>query len=129
MVKNKLIRTRKEKKFSQQDIAEYLNISQTQYVRKEKGDVEISETEWEKIAKLLDVEITDIREDDSKNISLHFDNISGNYVGSHNYYCNIPEFMLENQKELFDILKEKIAKLEQENSSLKENLKKIKGLQ
>lgn len=128
MVKNKLIRTRKEKKFSQQDIAEYLNISQTQYVRKEKGDVEISETEWEKIAKLLDVEITDIREDESNKINQFFDvqgTYQNSYIGSNNNYCNIPEFMLENQKELFDILKEKIAKLEQENSSLKENLKRL----
>ncbi|MDQ1163584.1 transcriptional regulator with XRE-family HTH domain [Chryseobacterium sp. SORGH_AS 447] len=32
---------RKQKKFSQQDVAEHLNISQTQYQRKEKGEAGI----------------------------------------------------------------------------------------
>jgi len=36
MVKEKLIKARKERNFSQQDIAEHLKISQTHYLRKKK---------------------------------------------------------------------------------------------
>ena len=65
MIKNKLIRARKEKKFSQQDVAEFLSISQTQYLRKEKGEIGITEQEWDKIAKLLNVEVEEIKEEEN----------------------------------------------------------------
>ena len=65
MIKNKLIKARKDKKFSQQDIAEHLNISQTQYLRKEKGEIGITEQEWERIAKLLNVEVEEIKEQEA----------------------------------------------------------------
>ncbi|SHL63002.1 helix-turn-helix transcriptional regulator [Chryseobacterium polytrichastri] len=112
MVKTKLIRARKDKKFSQQDIAEHLNISQTHYLRKEKGEVEIRDEEWERIAKLLDVEVDEIKEKDKENsISQNFENITGSYVGSNNVYCNVPEFLLENQQEYIDLLKQEIQQL------------------
>ncbi|WP_061085404.1 helix-turn-helix transcriptional regulator [Chryseobacterium indologenes] len=88
MVKEKLIRKRNERAFTQKDLAEYLNISQTQYSRKEKGEVEISDEEWERISKLLETKVEEIRETDpSKNITNYFENtitsnngsISGNY--------------------------------------------------
>ena len=62
MVKENLIRVRKQKKFSQQDVAEHLNISQTQYQRKEKGEAGITDSEWERIAKLLEVDVEEIKE-------------------------------------------------------------------
>ncbi len=68
MVKEKLIRTRKEKKFSQQDMAEHLNMSQTHYLRKEKGEIEIRNDEWERIAKLLDVDVDEIKEEDKDSL-------------------------------------------------------------
>lgn len=98
MIKNKLIRARKEKKFSQQDVAEFLSISQTQYLRKEKGEIGITEQEWDKIAKLLNVEVEEIKEEENKNISQHFENVTGSYIGSNNNYCNVPKFLLENRK-------------------------------
>ena len=108
MIKNKLIKARKDKKFSQQDIAEHLNISQTQYLRKEKGEIGITEQEWERIAKLLSVEVEEIKEEDGKSISQHFENVTGSYIGSNNNYCSIPEFLLENQKEYIELLKKEI---------------------
>lgn len=118
MVKEKLIHARKDKKFSQQDIAEHLNISQTQYLRKEKGEIEIKDDEWERIAKLLDVEVDDIKQVERENsINQNFENNTGNYIGSNNIYCNIPEFLLENQQEYIQFLKKEIqdlkAKIEQ----------------
>lgn len=68
MLKDKLIKIRKEKKFSQQDVAKYLNISQTQYLRKERGEIEIKDDEWNRIATLLDVEVDDIKESRKDNL-------------------------------------------------------------
>ena len=123
MLKEKLKQTRINKKFSQQDMAKHLNISQPHYLRKEKGEIEIRDEEWERMAKLLDVEVDDIKETGKENsINQNFENvtdINNSYIGSHNIYCNVPEFLLENQQEYINILKKenedlkaKIAQLE-----------------
>ena len=120
MVKDNLIRVRKQKKFSQQDVAEHLNISQTQYQRKEKGEAGITDTEWERIAKLLEVDVAEIRENsEATNMIQNFDNSYGNYVGNNHTYCNIPEYILESQKEYIALLKEENERLKKENDFLK----------
>lgn len=121
MVKENLIRVRKQKKFSQQDVAEHLNISQTHYQRKEKGEVGITDTEWERISKLLEVDIEEIRENnEAANVMQNFDNSSGNYIGNNNTYFNIPEYILENQKDYIILLKEENERLKKENKDLQE---------
>lgn len=120
MVKEKLIKVRKEKKFSQQDIAEHLNISQSQYQRKEKGEAGITENEWERIAKLLEIDVEDIKESsETSNVMNNFDNSSGNFGNNTNNYYNVPEFLLESQKDYISLLKE-------ENQRLKEELQKLR---
>lgn len=117
MLKEKLIRLRKEKKFSQLDMTKHLNISQSQYLRKEKGEIGIRDEEWERMAKLLDVEIDDIKELEKENpINQNFENNTGSYIGSNNIYCNIPEYILQNQQEYIEILKQEIAALKAELS-------------
>jgi transcriptional regulator with XRE-family HTH domain len=63
MKKEKLIITRKEKKISQADISTYLKISQTQYQKRESGKIKITDKEWQKISKLLDVDVDEIYEE------------------------------------------------------------------
>ncbi|WP_407482978.1 helix-turn-helix transcriptional regulator [Elizabethkingia meningoseptica] len=106
MMKNKLIQIRKDKQFSQQDIAEYLKISQTQYQRKEKGFVEVKEEEWQRLARLFEVGIEVIWEEN--NLFESQDNI-------YDYY-NIPGFLLDNQQEYIEMLKEEISQLKQKLS-------------
>ncbi|MBL7880520.1 MAG: helix-turn-helix transcriptional regulator [Chryseobacterium gambrini] len=121
MVKEKLIKARKERNFSQQDIAEHLKISQTHYLRKEKGEVEIKDEEWERIAKLLDVEVDDIKQSDKENsIHQNFENNSGNCIGSNNVYCNVPEYLLENQQEYISLLKKEIQELKDRIAKLEQ---------
>ena len=117
-MKTKLINTRKNKRFSQQNVATFLKISPTHYQRKERGAAKIFDEEWEQIAKLLEVPVEEIKEDDTEcAVNQYFDNSSGNYIGSNNNYCNVPEFLLENQQKY-------IKKLEEENQHLKELLQK-----
>lgn len=63
MKKEKLINIRKGKKISQTDIATYLKISQTQYQKRESGKLKITHEEWQRISKLLNVEVDEIFED------------------------------------------------------------------
>ena len=128
MVKENLIRLRKQKKFSQQDIAEHLNISQTQYQRKEKGEAGITDGEWDRIAKLLEVEVEEIKENsDAANVMQNFDNSSGNYIGNNNNYCNVPEFILENQKDYINLLKEENERLRNENKKYQEEVELLRS--
>ncbi|MET3019702.1 helix-turn-helix domain-containing protein [Flavobacterium hydatis] len=61
----KLRQIREGKGFSQEQMAEYLNISQPQYYRKERGTSQIKESEWEIIAKVLDVEKDELKNENS----------------------------------------------------------------
>lgn len=100
-------------------MAKHLNISQPHYLRKEKGEIEIRDEEWERMAKLLDVEVDDIKETDKENsINQNFENITGNYVGSNNVYCNVPEYLLENQQDYINILKKEIIDLRERIAEL-----------
>lgn len=66
MKKIKLRALRKLKKISQMDMAVYLKISQTQYQKREAGKILISEKEWIKIAKFLEVDVSEIKEEETK---------------------------------------------------------------
>ncbi|GHT76445.1 hypothetical protein FACS189413_17400 [Bacteroidia bacterium] len=66
--------------------------------------------------------IEEIKEETEGVINQYFDNISGNYIGSNNNYCNIPEFMLQSQQEYIEMLKQEIQCLKEELASLKESI-------
>ncbi|AZA49660.1 XRE family transcriptional regulator [Chryseobacterium carnipullorum] len=123
MQKEKLREVRKRKGITQQQIADIIATDVSNYSRKESGDVSIRKEEWEKIARFLEVPVEEIyQEEEAKQIN-HFDNITssssfGNNI-SGNYYCNVPEYLLESQRDLIQILKK-------ENQRLEEELKKYK---
>ena len=118
MIKNKLIQARKGK-YTQENMAKILHMTQSQYQRREKGEIKISDEEWERIAKALDTTVEDIKEDDSKLQVNNYDNNSGSYFGSNNYFYNIPDFVLENQQEYINLLKKEIQDLKEEIIALK----------
>ena len=122
MVKNKLIRTRKAK-YTQENMAKLLHMSQSQYQRRETGEIKISDDEWEKIAKVLDVEVEDIKEEDAvQSIINNYDNSSGSYSPYINNNYNIPEFMVKSMEEYLNILKQENRQLKDENIKLKQQI-------
>lgn len=118
MIKNKLIKLRKAK-YTQENMAKILHMTQSQYQRREKGEIKISDEEWERIAKALDTNVEDIKEEDSKLQVNNYDNNSGSYFGSNNYFYNIPDFVLENQQDYINLLKKEIQDLKEEITALK----------
>ncbi|WP_311773046.1 helix-turn-helix transcriptional regulator [Chryseobacterium lactis] len=121
----KLRTTRKQKGFTQQQIADIIATDVSNYSRKESGDVKIFDDEWEKIAKALDVSVEDIKEErtaqNNQNTTLN-DSASFNDNASINYnqFCNIPNYLLESQQEYIKLLKEQITILKAENAKLKQ---------
>lgn len=62
MKKNKLIQLRKQKGYTQEYMASSLFMDVSSYNRREKGLINISEKEWDKIAIILDVSKEEIYE-------------------------------------------------------------------
>lgn len=124
MTMEKLKNLRKQRGYTQQQIADIIATDVSNYSRKENGDVKIYDEEWEKIAKILDVSVEDIKEErtaqNNQNTTLN-DSASFNDNASINYnqFCNIPNYLLENQQEYIKLLKEQIEILKAENAKLK----------
>ena len=115
MIKEKLLEARLRKNLSQEELADLIGMTQSNYSRRENGLKKISEAEWNKIAKELKVNKEDIYEEDSQNIV--FKNIKGNssvYNSGTIHYFNMPDFVLEH-----------IELLKAQNTELKEKLKKL----
>jgi len=62
MIKQKLIAKRKEKGVSQAELASYIGVEQSQYCRRENGEIHITKKEWNKLAKYLNVPLSEIYE-------------------------------------------------------------------
>ncbi|MGC5745573.1 helix-turn-helix domain-containing protein [Chryseobacterium sp. NFX27] len=118
----KLRNLRKQKGFTQEYMSNILATDVSNYSRKESGGVKIFDDEWEKLAKALDVKVEEIKEEREANViqNLTFNDSSSNtQSGNYNQYCNIPEYILENQQEYIKILKEQIDSLKREVKTLK----------
>jgi transcriptional regulator with XRE-family HTH domain len=124
MQKEKLRLIRKQKGYTQQQVADFIATDVSNYSRKENGDVRIIPDEWEKIARFLDVPVEDIYEEEEAKLVVNndhpvFNDNSGTSAGtinSQNNYSNIPGSIIEN-------LQGYIALLREENEKLKEELK------
>ncbi|HBV13926.1 helix-turn-helix domain-containing protein [Chryseobacterium carnipullorum] len=116
----KLRTLRKQRGYTQEYMSNIIATDVSNYSRKESGDVRIFDDEWEKLAKALDVKVEDIKEErkaqiqNNENSTLN-DNSSINY----NQFCNVPNYLLENQQEYIILLKEQIEALKAENKRLK----------
>lgn len=123
MTMEKLKNLRKQRGYTQQQIADIIATDVSNYSRKENGDVKIYDEEWEKIAKALDVSVEDIKEEKTPNVVQNNDNLTFNDTSSFHqsgiYNCNIPNYLLENQQEYINLLKEQIEMLKAENAKLK----------
>lgn len=125
MTMEKLRTLRKQKGYTQQQIADLLATDVSNYSRKESGDVRIFDDEWEKLAKALEVPVEDIKEErvsqtQNQNSTLN-DSASLNDNASINYnlFCNVPNYLLESQQEYINLLKEQIETLKAENAKYK----------
>lgn len=116
MINKKLIKARKAM-YTQESIAKILHMTQSQYQRRETGEIKISDEEWERIAKALNTIVEEIKEDHLSLIHNH-DTVSNNYLENNQLY-NIPDFILKNQSEYIALLKEEIEELKEEIKNLK----------
>lgn len=115
MIKQKLISKRKEKGFSQADMAYKLHLGQAQYCRRENGKTQISKSEWNKMARVLETTLDNIYEPEDGVYVINNENASGDYSGSQNHFQQMPNHVLETMRKYIELL-------EKENKELKERL-------
>ncbi|WP_395053940.1 multiprotein-bridging factor 1 family protein [Flavobacterium sp.] len=113
MEKTKLILKRTKRGFTQQQMALKLNMDVSNYNRREKGQIKITNNEWEKLSKILDASVEEIYESEENNFFIFRDNVIGDFFGTNHFYT-IPEYLLDNQRKY-------IQKLEEENRILRDN--------
>jgi len=113
---------RNSRKISQSQIAELMNMDASCYSRRESGEVYLKIEEWEKLAKILDVPLSEIYEADERQSNTCSDNASGNFIGTNfgpNNIYTISEMLLEMQQKHIETQQKYITKLEEENRELK----------
>jgi transcriptional regulator with XRE-family HTH domain len=115
MEQQKLSEARKAKGLTQKQMALKIAMEQTTYSRKERGKSPISDEEWKRFAKTLDVPVEEIKEvnnsSNSKNENCTFNDSS---IGIQ---------IISMPQNAFEIIIKYNNKLEEENAALKEQLK------
>ena len=104
---------REQKKLSQEFVSTLLNIEQSQFSRRESGQIPFSINELEKLSELFDVEISEFFKE--KTVIFTSNNQSGGNFGQ---YVSVPdrlieqyEMRLKEKEEMIDMLKEQINQL------------------
>ncbi|OCA71013.1 hypothetical protein BBI01_11665 [Chryseobacterium artocarpi] len=114
MQKEKLCKIRKQKGYTQQQLADFMSTNVSNYSRKETGNVKITKEEWEKISKFLGVSIEEIYENEE----------TEEPKGNTNKAIGVAESASNNDLnvELIKNLLDYIALLKEENRKLKESI-------
>ncbi|MDR3022928.1 helix-turn-helix transcriptional regulator [Chryseobacterium sp.] len=122
MQKEKLRTVRKMKGFTQQQMADVIPTDVSNYSRKESGAVSITQTEWSKIAKFLEVPIEEIYEEEEAKIIIEnpvFNDSPGANVGNSDFSANNVGYInnelsieiIKTMQEYIGLLKEEIERL------------------
>ena len=111
MEKNKLFEARKSKGLSQSLLADKMCMDVSSYNRREKGQIKIHITEWERLAKILEVSLSEIYEPEENQLFICNDNTSVNYQGTNHIY-SVPESLLDTQQKYIRNLEGKIMELQ-----------------
>lgn len=114
-MKTKLYEARKNIDYSQDELANLVGMTQSNYCKKENGYSPITKKEWELLAKKLEVQVEDIFEKEETKTYI-YKNIKGNSFNSGTININIPDFVMNY-----------LQILEKKNLLLEEELLKLKG--
>jgi transcriptional regulator with XRE-family HTH domain len=116
MKKQKLIEVREAKGLTQQQVAEKLCIDASCYNRRESGQTKIRISQWAELAKILDVPLENIHEEDEKQTMIFNDNAIGSYCANNinNINITVPETLLETQQKYIRKLEDEIKELKQQ---------------
>ena len=124
MQKEKLRTVRKMKGFTQQQMADVIPTEVSNYSRKESGAVSITQTEWSKLAKFLEVPVEEIYEEEEVKFIIEnpvFNDSPGSSVNANNSgdNSNVTNISNELSIEIIKTMQEYIGLLKEEIERLK----------
>ncbi|MGX2973533.1 helix-turn-helix domain-containing protein [Ursidibacter arcticus] len=93
-IHDKIRMIREQNKFSQEDIAEKINMSPSGYAKIERGETKLYIDKLEKIAQIFNMDIIDLINNDKNFCVL----INENSQSSSNYYNSDDALIIENEK-------------------------------
>ncbi len=111
MEKEKLRELRKKMQVSQKEMADILCIDVSNYNKREKGICKITSSEWQLLAKKLNVTVDDIYEQ-YDDLGFYKNNNKNGIIGNNNNYNATNETVIIT-------LNKYISKIEEENTTLK----------
>jgi transcriptional regulator with XRE-family HTH domain len=120
MEKEKLRELRKKMQVSQKEMADILCIDVSNYNKREKGICKITSSEWQLLAKKLNVTVDDIYEDDD--FGFYKNNNKNGIIGNNNNYNATNETVIITLNKYISKLEVENTTLKTENSSLKEEI-------
>lgn len=124
MQKEKLRTARKMKGITQQQMADVIPTDVSNYSRKESGAVSITQTEWNKLAKFLEVPVEEIYEEDEAKIIIEnpvFNDSPGSNVGNSGFSANNMGYITNDLSiEIIKTMQDYIALLKEEINRLKD---------
>ena len=109
MVGAKIKTLRLQKEWSQQDVADKLNISQSAYAKVERGESKLDVARIIKLSEIFDIEPYELLVPDGKVISINSDNAQG-YVNNY-YYSDLKASQdnhIETLKQMITTLREEV---------------------
>jgi transcriptional regulator with XRE-family HTH domain len=114
----KLYDTRNAKGITQKQMANRIAMEQTTYSRKERGKSPITDEEWARLAKTLEVPVGEIKEENTTPVSVKNENctFTENAIGIQ--YVNISQNVFDIIIKYNATMEKNIAKLEEENAVL-----------
>lgn len=120
MVQKKLKSIRKQKGFSQENLAGILCINISSYCRKENGKSKMYDDEWEKLAKALDVPAEELKSEMT-------DGMVHNDISAFNHHsCNFYDQKFNTPPSVIENLQHYIYLLEEQNDLLKKEIETLK---
>lgn len=120
----KLKEARVSKGYSQGKFSKSIAMEQTTYSRKERGKSSITEDEWDRFAKVLDIPKEEIK--DEKPLTINNENCTFKDSFFNTQYINVPEKVLEVVMKYNQKLEEENLYQKQEILNLKEEISNLK---
>jgi len=123
--KEKLAKMRKVKGLTQKEIASKVCMDDSTYSKRESGKLKIDIKQWEKLAEILECNISDIFEEDVNQSIIFNDNSTGYYCA--NNIFTIHEDLLEMQNKIHKKMLDELEATKKENVYLKRLVKELKN--
>ncbi|STZ64078.1 Predicted transcriptional regulator [Moraxella lacunata] len=107
-INEKLRQLREENHWSQEEMAERMNMSPSGYAKIERGETKLNLDKLQNIAQIFNIDIIELMNNDSKSVVFHMNENNGcNSSGTNYYQSTNNEVLVKEIEHLNTLLKEK----------------------